>query len=39
MIAEKRKLFFSSFLKHADVNAILSTGTMSCCFASVILVG
>ncbi len=37
MIAEKHKLFFSFFLKHADVNAILSTGTMSSRFASVML--
>ena len=29
MIAEKHKLFFSFFLKHADVDAILSTGTMA----------
>ena len=29
MITEKRKLFFSFFLKHADVDAILSTGTMA----------
>ena len=38
MIAEKLKLSFSSFLKHADVDATLLTGTMSYCFAYVMLV-